>query len=64
VPYADKGRDSIDLNIFGMQGVPRQMIEERILAGGTLLLKIPLFTTKNSRLVLEHGHPTVAQSKE
>ena len=33
VPHADKGRDSIDLNIFGMQGVPRQMIEERILAG-------------------------------
>ncbi len=31
------GRDSIELKIFGMQGVPRQFAEERILIGGNLL---------------------------
>jgi len=35
VPFALPGRDSIQLNIFGMQGVPKQMIEQRIMAGST-----------------------------
>jgi len=34
VPNALPGRDSVDLNIFGMQGVPKHLIDERILAGG------------------------------
>jgi hypothetical protein len=34
VPNALPGRDSVELNIFGMQGVPKHLIEERILAGG------------------------------
>jgi len=33
VQNAIPGRDSVELNIFGMQGVPRHFVEERILAG-------------------------------
>jgi len=33
VPNAIAGRDSVELNIFGMQGVPKHMIDERVLAG-------------------------------
>jgi len=33
VPNAIPGRDSVELNIFGMQGVPKHLIDDRILAG-------------------------------
>lgn len=36
VPNAIPGRDSVDLNIFGMQGVPKHLIDERVLAGGEI----------------------------
>ena len=35
VPNAIQGREKPDLNIFAMQGVPRYLIEERILTGAT-----------------------------
>lgn len=35
MPNAIQGREKPDLNIFAMQGVPRYLIEERILAGAT-----------------------------
>jgi len=35
VPNALQGREKPDLNIFAMQGVPRYLIDERILAGAT-----------------------------
>ncbi len=34
VPNAIKDRDTVELNIFGLLGVPRNVIEERQLAGG------------------------------
>jgi hypothetical protein len=33
VPNAKEGRDSVELNIFGMSNVPREVIEERRLKG-------------------------------
>lgn len=33
MPNAIPGRDDINLKIFGMQGVPREFIEDRILVG-------------------------------
>ena len=35
MPNAIQGREKPDLNIFAMQGVPRYLIDERILAGAT-----------------------------
>ena len=34
MPNAIPGRDSVELNIFGMQGVPKPLIDERVMAGG------------------------------
>jgi hypothetical protein len=33
IPNAINGRESADLNIFGMNGVPKHIIEERVLVG-------------------------------
>jgi len=33
IPNAIEGRESADLNIFGMTGVPKHIIEERLLIG-------------------------------
>ena len=33
IPNALPGRDSTELKIFGMQGVPKQFVEEKVLTG-------------------------------
>ena len=33
MPNAYPGRDDINLKIFGMQGVPREFVEDRVLVG-------------------------------
>lgn len=38
MPNAIKDRDTVELNIFGLLGVPRNVIEERQLAGGNFIL--------------------------